>query len=237
MRGKEWLPASPRRSGRITPACAGKSDDRAGDPQQNRDHPRVCGEKLMKLGHWPSPPGSPPRVRGKGCTSLRGFDAGGITPACAGKRLDCPYCNAEMRDHPRVCGEKKDAVVVNKPNSGSPPRVRGKEKSICTIISSPRITPACAGKSDRPPRRAAPRRDHPRVCGEKPLRWKATLLGLGSPPRVRGKVSVSFEPVCALRITPACAGKSRDRQRRNHLKEDHPRVCGEKVSFVFSPVV
>ena len=72
--------------------------------------------------------------------------AGGITPACAGKRIlghnakrirqDHPRVCGEKylkngnikihRDHPRVCGEKcraaKDFCAVR----GSPPRVRGK---------------------------------------------------------------------------------------------------------------
>ena len=53
----------------------------------SRDHPRVCGEKDFASAVMPSIPGSPPRVRGKvSMTSVLQMP-GGITPACAGKRL------------------------------------------------------------------------------------------------------------------------------------------------------
>ena len=49
--------------------------------------------------------------------------------------------------------------------------------------------------------------DHPRVCGEKLVSPFLRILLLGSPPRVRGKVSLTSGKVDAERITPACAGK------------------------------
>ena len=69
----------------ITPACAGKSRSQPRLPCTGRDHPRVCGEQPFSQLDSTVPPGSPPRVRGKGafmpsCTPTRG-----ITPACAGK--------------------------------------------------------------------------------------------------------------------------------------------------------
>ena len=72
------------------------------------------------------------------------------------------------------------------------------------------ITPACAGKSamlDFLPLRL---RDHPRVCGEKELRKVTTLMGMGSPPRVRGKEELLQFVIGHTGITPACAGKSRN---------------------------
>ena len=50
----------------------------------------------------------------------------------------------------------------------------------------------------------------------------------GSPPRVRGKVILGLQKETALRITPACAGKSRGQRRCLGKRQDHPRVCGEK---------
>ena len=72
------------------------------------------------------------------------------------------------------------------------------------------------------------RADHPRTCGEKPLRSHYLALGLGSPPHMRGKVH--FHSVCpaARRITPAHAGKSYRCPVRSCFLEDHPRTCGEK---------
>ena len=91
---------------RITPACAGKSDPTEDDDAATKDHPRVCGEKMMWMKDICKPPGSPPRVRGKGKPALAVVCHDRITPACAGKRLIGIAAALIYRDHPRVCGEK-----------------------------------------------------------------------------------------------------------------------------------
>ena len=112
------------------------------------------------------------------------------------------------------------------------------------------ITPACAGKSLRPSGNIRDRRDHPRVCGEKRslvfrlrcfsgspprVRGKVSLKGVtltapaGSPPRVRGKGAWICQNLERVGITPACAGKSIPDTIIQMFHWDHPRVCGEKV--------
>ena len=54
--------------------------------------------------------------------------------------------------------------------------------------------------------------DHPRVGGEKGVQLGKVGLGLGSPPRGRGKVACMVAVCAAGRITPAWAGKSQLRQ-------------------------
>ena len=97
----------------------------------------------------------------------------------------------------------------------------------------------------------------PRMCGEKLSAVFTSCINLGSPPRVRGKgvpcsarrlgrgitparagKSVCGEKfifvttqISALRITPACAGKSKRGKPRFQRSEDHPRVCGEKSEW------
>ena len=110
--------------------------------------------------------GSPPRVRGKERVFHRSECVRRITPACAGKRLqrafqqangqDHPRVCGESflgrtrvrsgRDHPRVCGEKVSGVGERVTKAGSPPRVRGKADNGNGGQSKPGITPACAGK-------------------------------------------------------------------------------------------
>ena len=51
----------------------------------NRDHPRVCGEKLFQSPLLRLPLGSSPRVRGKALVFERERTEHRITPACAGK--------------------------------------------------------------------------------------------------------------------------------------------------------
>ena len=50
-----------------------------------------------------------------------------ITPACAGKSISHYSKEGAYVDHPRVCGEKCTDVKMIAQNSGSPPRVRGKD--------------------------------------------------------------------------------------------------------------
>ena len=116
---------------------------------------------------------------------------------------------------------------------GSPPRVRGKESDIFFRHFSVRITPACAGKSIVPSAVGSSTRDHPRVCGEKSIRWLKSSMGTGSPPRVRGKALPGVIPVDQRGITPACAGKRRGLMKMICWRGDHPRVCGEKFSLFF----
>ena len=104
----------------ITPACAGK-------------RPRLPffeifgGEKARcTAGIFPVS-GSPSRVRGKENVDTYKRRHSRITPACAGKRQLALVTNVPNRDHPRVCGEKPPSTGRGMPDSGSPPRVRGKD--------------------------------------------------------------------------------------------------------------
>ena len=133
-----------------------------------------------------------------------------------------------LQDHPRVGGEKAIRPPALSCGWGSPPRVRGKERFLREIGVDIGITPACAGKSRIELRVLPLREDHPRVCGEKMASRTISLLVKGSPPRVRGKVGRRISARRSPRITPACAGKSRGEPVELILREDHPRVCGEK---------
>ena len=171
----------------ITPACAGKSEKQVPFLPPYQDHPRVCGEKGGVPGRDHELVGSPPRVRGK---EVRGEPAeyrSGITPAYAGKRGRAGLPQRQLRDHPRVCGEKAGKTVEEINEQGSPPRVRGKVKDSLLDCPQSRITPACAGKRWANQHRWSGCRDHPRVCGEKSIVRPSSGPVTGSPPRVRGK--------------------------------------------------
>ena len=150
---------------------------------------------------------SPPRMRGKGIADDEARAAVGITPACAGKSelprffLRCPW------DHPRVCGEKMVSMIPHRRSRGSPPRVRGKERTVPEQRSGNGITPACAGKSSASSSSVHRSRDHPRVCGEKRKTGAVPAPLPGSPPRMRGKGEEGLRRCLSERITPAYAGK------------------------------
>ena len=150
-----------------------------------------------------------------------------ITPACAGKTFPGAGCGFRPRDHPRVCGENNPMYGRHHSAKGSPPRVRGKLRDEYQDKYPERITPACAGKTQRVCESVIRSKDHPRVCGEN-LGGRRLLPGQrGSPPRVRGKRLQSADDLGIARITPACAGKTPRRGRGGQGREDHPRVCGE----------
>ena len=71
-------------------------------------------------------------------------------------------------------------------------------------------------------------KDHPRVGGEKHTERRATVPGVGSPPRGRGKELVRLCHLGEQGITPAWAGKSLCHDIAHPCKGDHPRVGGEK---------
>ena len=171
---------------------------------------------------------SPPRVRGKGGRFAGLAHRFGITPACAGKRRPGFRLIHANGDHPRVCGEKFMLPWLNALELGSPPRVRGKAADCGPGAPDSGITPACAGKSPSWRNQSAGNGDHPRVCGEKERQSQFNSGSMGSPPRVRGKVSYHMKGMAADRITPACAGKRGQEQVLVNTSQDHPRVCGEK---------
>ena len=137
----------------------------------------------------------------------------GITPAYAGKRAAFGPLFCALRDHPRVCGEKVCKEIAPLSVWGSPPRMRGKVKTAKLRRRMTGITPAYAGKSRPGCRACGSRRDHPRVCGEKAPRHRALCCILGSPPRMRGKVTLPLQDYSLAGITPAYAGK---RLKRSH---------------------
>ena len=172
MRGKVTLFGICVRCNRITPAYAGKSHSLLPSITFSGDHPRVCGEKFIRLTLPYLFRGSPPRMRGKADFPVVLCEHVGITPAYAGKSfsfLAHTYC---FRDHPRVCGEKRQVRVGKRFFRGSPPRMRGKVIGFDTYKGFFGITPAYAGKRGLPVGKSHSSWDHPRVCGEKRQRWK-----------------------------------------------------------------
>ena len=154
--GKVVMFIAIRTAQRITPACAGKSALAGAMQNHFRDHPRMCGEKRVRLaficGIW----GSPPHMRGKADSPSARFRIDGITPAHAGKRAGQHLAAAPQRDHPRTCGEKGISDFSGNYEDGSPPHMRGKANKAYSYTAGYGITPACAGKRSGPSPAAVP---------------------------------------------------------------------------------
>ena len=192
---------------RITPAYAGKSETKGTNTVTNKDHPRLCGEKVEKKGIRESRAGSPPPMRGKDNRTHDTERSIRITPAYAGKRHRRRTNVQQDQDHPRLCGEKEQRAARISETLGSPPPMRGKGASWKCLIDCKGITPAYAGKSLFTFRKVMRLRDHPRLCGEKYSVYFLPLYGIGSPPPMRGKVLLLHILSGHLGITPAYAGK------------------------------
>ena len=150
-------------------------------------------------------------MRGKVADPVAKNQAARITPAYAGKSFYGFLRRSSCQDHPRLCGEKRLFSVLHAYHKGSPPPMRGKASPTRKLSRLLRITPAYAGKRLSFCFPFIPFKDHPRLCGEKssfPIKQPPTS---GSPPPMRGKGMDNSRHSKSPRITPAYAGKSRDR--------------------------
>ena len=207
MRGKEeFAKAEGIRIG-LTPAYAGKSHFALPNKVCIWDHPRLCGEKSCTSSRVRNGTGSPPPMRGKDVYTPSFTAVLRITPAYAGKRQITVHSVCSSQDHPRLCGEKSSMVHRPCKKTGSPPPMRGKEFYQPYEKAAVGITPAYAGKRCYNQIPCPHSRDHPRLCGEKFRIVVSTAFRSGSPPPMRGKVTVQRHAVDHGRITPAYAGK------------------------------
>ena len=110
--------------------------------------------------------------------------------------------------------------------------MRGTPIGNCCDPNVGRIIPAHAGNSPRQGRTPYPSPDHPRACGELGVDAARLTRPDGSSPRMRGTHRASG-PRCAWRrIIPAHAGNSSSRRLLSAECADHPRACGELVSWL-----
>ena len=153
-------------------------------------------------------------MRGKPPVTRPRSTQNGITPAGAGKTTRKRGREKALADHPRRCGENSCNIFCRNATFG--------------------ITPAGAGKTLIDEIQTEFNRDHPRRCGEN-LAAIAEVLGCrGSPPQVRGKLSVSVYFALPMRITPAGAGKTYICKLIGRAGKDHPRRCGENLGIFLS---
>ena len=165
------------------------------------------GEKPNPLALRWTKRGSPPHARGKVSSGGNSNQKLRITPACAGKRQAAAHSQSFEKDHPRMRGEKQSERESHPCKAGSPPHARGKDDLTYLAKQSKRITPACAGKRHCcGGSRCSPVGSPPHARGKVPYPLEFLLL-CGSPPHARGKDSELVGRICAIGITPACAGK------------------------------
>ena len=96
---------------RITPACAGRTENELYQGNKIWDHPRVCGKDCFKTQFTQAEIGSPTHVREERQTVVLDGKGGGITHACAGRTLQVLCCLEYRGDHPRSRGKDRLRVT------------------------------------------------------------------------------------------------------------------------------
>ena len=125
-RGKDEPAAAAGKASRITPAWAGKRNRSRIQNNQEKDHPRMGGEKRSSTSPIKLLKGSPPHGRGKVVYLSVSIFSARITPAWAGKSQLKPQNQTKIEDHPRMGGEKAQPSMESRCARGSPPHGRGK---------------------------------------------------------------------------------------------------------------
>ena len=112
MRGKVDVQTEDGTPDRITPAYAGKRLRSTDFSDVDKDHPRLCGEKIFLCFVIMALIGSPPPMRGKDQAFQPLYMQHRITPAYAGKSKRKRIRKIKDRDHPRLCGEKFSELQI-----------------------------------------------------------------------------------------------------------------------------
>ena len=246
VRGNQPSTPTWNRKGGSIPACAGEPPQSPAARSTPGVYPRVCGG---------TPAGPPPHIAGLGLSPrVRGnrhhprLPAAGewSIPACAGEPLAEGVHSEPPTVYPRVCGGTYKPNIINTPDWGLSPRVRGNLKITYAPIVSEGSIPACAGE----PLAFAligglfgvyPRvcggthlalgaylgiQVYPRVCGGTRIQGRMAYPLAGLSPRVRGNPKASQMPAQAARSIPACAGEPPAKVGRCPCRSVYPRVCG-----------
>ena len=191
-------------------------------------HPRVCGERRRAEKCRQALVGSSPRLRGTLRISTYLNHAVRFIPAFAGNaetpNLDHPHSSV----HPRVCGERRPAVLDLGDDSGSSPRLRGTHARGAHVGETGRFIPAFAGNAPTTSTWSARKPVHPRVCGERMSMPSRAALRNGSSPRLRGTHQADPFGQRMQRFIPAFAGNACTSSSTRKKRTVHPRVCGER---------
>ena len=218
---------------RIIPARAGQTRPDTCPLLGRSDHPRACGANLTPTGSNMVGLGSSPRVRGKPLDLLVAVVDLRIIPARAGQTRHSMRRIPAIADHPRACGANAAYFCTVALESGSSPRVRGKQLRGLHGGHHLRIIPARAGQTRPPSWWSSRTPDHPRACGANARSHSTTRSASGSSPRVRGKPIPTQCGSANMRIIPARAGQTPACVMRNlPIRGSSPRVRGKPCCFV-----
>ena len=190
-------------------------------------HPRSRGENLKCGFAESSGGGSSPLTRGKHCSVLSVYRAGGLIPAHAGKTGAGGGDRSTVGAHPRSRGENNEVVKGGGREGGSSPLTRGKRRLRRGRAQRHGLIPAHAGKTDNGLGVHGFGPAHPRSRGENIGRRAWNGWAGGSSPLTRGKRRIGRAFLTRPRLIPAHAGKTSIVSSRFRAWRAHPRSRGE----------
>ena len=154
----------------------------------------------------------------------------GSPPRAWGGRRVPLRCPRLAPVHPHVRGEDAWAYRSKYVQLGSPPRAWGGRVRLGSRLRRPRFTPTCVGRTSQSCARACPESVHPHVRGEDTALIQCGGTPCGSPSRAWGGHDRLHTAGPALRFTPTCVGRTRERRRRTRRNTVHPHVRGEDIN-------
>ena len=180
--------------------------DLRGSPS-NRVYPRACGGTFRTVEMRVGRQGLSPRVRGNlsSCeyrvSIFRSIPARAGEPATGRTSIGAPWV------YPRACGGTLLESLTPVIKAGLSPRVRGNHRITTAAQAFHRSIPARAGEPATAGSPATPPSVYPRACGGTSEAYRASLVGAGLSPRVRGNLPFLASSQGPVRSIPARAGE------------------------------
>ena len=229
-RGKRADELLARRSKRLIPAHAGKTQYPMVRRQESEAHPRSRGENTLASYRGAKLSGSSPLTRGKHHHTARGHQEDRLIPAHAGKTPIVLHGHRSQAAHPRSRGENVLPRLPSADFAGSSPLTRGKLQGSAVDPCRAWLIPAHAGKTGSHRRTGQMCRAHPRSRGENGRAAAADFHTNGSSPLTRGKLDRVHALRVRHRLIPAHAGKTTCLGLRTSATPAHPRSRGENAA-------
>ena len=193
---------------RFIPAYAGNAHRGMIGRRPVAVHPRIRGERRVATSNDRSIVGSSPHTRGTPEISQATTVFHRFIPACAGNACAQASSDLSFTVHPRMRGERDEAVGLHAGNLGSSPHARGTLHRNGLLHAPFRFIPAYAGNAAARRLRPGPSSVHPRIRGERPLSEQQLTDDNGSSPHTRGTLIVACVHLGQIRFIPAYAGNA-----------------------------
>ena len=154
-----------------------------------------------------------------------------VHPHACGENSARDLTNLSKSVHPHACGENSGCPGPPSHENGSPPRVWGKRHGGRRQARRDRFTPTRVGKTVRRTNGGSRYTVHPHACGENGIQNLIIPDGIGSPPRVWGKLTYDGIIAQLSRFTPTRVGKTSPASPAWQPAAVHPHACGENYGI------